>query len=98
MSENIAVNTHQFTKGNSSGSNNHVDPAEISNHARQSEITALNKVAEVSPPVPIADSSRAVNSFSLVFDRLYQEFADKLTGEYQQMRSCYMTEYQTNFD
>ena len=48
-----------------------VEPTEMSNFAGRSEMTKLSKVAEVSPAGPVGDTSRAVQTFSAVFDRLY---------------------------
>jgi hypothetical protein len=47
----------------------------MSNFARKSEITKLSKVAEVSAPIPVGDTSRAISSFAMVFDRLYASFS-----------------------
>ena len=70
----------------------------MSNFARKSEITKLSKVAEVSAPIPVGDTSRAISSFAMVFDRLYANFSEQIVKEYEQMRNSYMNEYQSNYD
>ena len=70
----------------------------MSNFARKSEITKLSKVAEVSAPIPVGDTSRAISSFAMVFDRLYASFSEQIVKEYEQMRNSYMNEYQSNYD
>jgi len=46
----------------------------MSVEARHSEATKISKVAEVSPPIPVSDTSRIVMKFNEVFDQLYIEF------------------------
>ena len=70
----------------------------MSNFAGKSEMTKMSKVAEVSPSVPVGDTSRAIQTFSMVFDRLYNQFSEQLVKEYAQMRNSYMVEYQSNLD
>lgn len=70
----------------------------MSNFARKSEVTKVSRVAEVSAPIPVGDTSRAISTFSMVFDRLYSDFSDSLVKEYAQMRNSYMVEYQSNYD
>lgn len=65
----------------------------MSNFARKSEQTKVSRVAEVSAPVPVGDTSRAISSFAMVFDRLYLDFSESLVKEYEQMRNSYMMEY-----
>jgi hypothetical protein len=61
MSENIESNFRKFGKGKPYQNNMFgVEPTEMSNFAGRSEMTKLSKVAEVSPAVPVGDTSRAV--------------------------------------
>jgi hypothetical protein len=65
----------------------------MSNFARKSEQSKASRVAEVSAPIPVGDTSRAISTFSMVFDRLYADFSESLVKEYAQMRNSYMVEY-----
>jgi len=74
MSENIESNLRQFKNVDA--------PTEMSNFARKSEQTKVSRVAEVSAPIPVGDTSRAISTFSMVFDRLYSDFSESLVKEY----------------
>ena len=65
----------------------------VSNCARNSEMTKMSKAAEVSPQVPVGDTTRVINAFSLQFDRHYIELHDKIVNEYADMRTTYMAIY-----
>lgn len=105
MSENIESNLRKFNKGKHLKGFTHTNfviqaeaATEMSNFARKSEITKLSKVAEVSAPIPVGDTSRAISSFAIAFDRLYASFSEQIVKEYEQMRNNYMNEYQSNYD
>jgi hypothetical protein len=70
----------------------------MSNFARKSDHTKISRVAEVSAPIPVGDTSRAISTFAMVFDRLYADFSESLVKEYAGMRNSYMVEYQSNYD
>ena len=55
-------------------------------------------MAVVSPPLPVPETSRSIQTFGLCYDQLFAEFKDELVQEYAQMRGCYMGEYQSNYD
>lgn len=46
----------------------------MSNQALHSEATKISKKAEVSPPIPLSDTSRILGRFNTIFDQLYHEF------------------------
>ena len=52
----------------------------------------------MSPPLPIPETSRSIQTFGLIYDKLFAEFKDELVQEYYQMRGGYMGEYQENYD
>jgi hypothetical protein len=81
MSENIASRFNKIKQGKCRGFYCVVDP-EMSNQARHSEATKVSKVAEVSPPIPVSDTTRIVGKFSQVFDQLYIEFTEKMGLDY----------------
>jgi len=66
------------------------EATEMSNFARKSEMTKISRVAEVSASIPVGDTSRAISTFSTVFDRLYDDFSEQIVKEYAQMRNSYM--------
>ena len=55
-------------------------------------------MAVVSPALPVPETSRSIKNFSMCYDHLFAEFKDELVAEYAQMRGCYMSEYQENYD
>ena len=61
-------------------------------------MTKMSKVAEVSPPVPVGDTSRVIYAFSLQFDRYYGEMQQQIVDEYVRMRTKYMELYQNNLE
>ena len=66
---------------------------EISNFAGRSEFTKIETVA-VSSKVPVGDTSRAISTFSIAFDRLQTEFVAKTVRDYIAMRSGYVISYE----
>ena len=46
----------------------------VSKEARKSEVTKVSKIAAVSPPVAVPETSRSIQTFGLQYDRLYAEF------------------------
>jgi hypothetical protein len=92
MSENIESNIVRFKSGKSILQQDEM----MSNYARKSEVT--NKVPEVSPPVPVGDTSRSVSQFSAAFDSLYATLQTQLFEEYQRMRVGYVQTYEENLD
>ena len=44
------------------------------------------------------ETSRSIQNFYLVYDKLYADFHKELVAEYAQMRGCYMSEYQDNYE
>ena len=73
----------------------------VSKEARQSsvaKVTKVSKIAAVSPPVAVPETSRSIQTFGLQYDKLYAEFHQELVMEYAQMRGAYMGEYQGNYD
>ena len=55
-------------------------------------------MATISPPLPVPETSRSIQNFYIVYDKLYAEFRQELVQEYAQMRGCYMGEYQDNYE
>ena len=70
----------------------------VSKEANKSAVTKVSAVAVVSPTIAMQETSRSIQTFSLVYDRLFKDFQEKLVLEYSNMRSTYMSEYQTNFN
>ena len=97
MSENIESNLHKLNKGKFKNLLKFTLVAEaateMSNFARKSDHTKISRVAEVSAPIPVGDTSRAISTFAMVFDRLYADFSESLVKEYAGMRNSYMVEY-----
>lgn len=67
----------------------------MSNFARRSEVHA---VAEVSPLIPVNDTSRQIKNLAVVFDRLYQNFTGRVLREYEHTRTKYMEDFRLNYD
>ncbi len=44
------------------------------------------------------ETSRSIQNFNLVYDKIFAEFKAELVMEYAQMRGCYMGDYQGNYD
>lgn len=101
MSENIKLKQlHKFGNINKPFTVKQTgEPSEggVSKEAHNSEVT-LMPVAVVSPPLPVPETSRSIQNYSVVYDKLYLEFKEELLQEYAQMRGCYMGEYQSNYD
>ena len=55
---------------------------EMSKEARQSEVTKVSAVAMVSPPLPVPETSRSIQNFYMIYDKLYAEFREELVHEY----------------
>ena len=70
----------------------------MSNRASVSEMNTVSKVIEVSPPVPAQNVQYIISDFETKLEGFYTEFAEKILADYQQMRSSYMQDYQTNLD
>lgn len=54
----------------------------VSDKAERSNATRVSGMAVVSAPVPIVETSRSVQTFEKIYDRLFAEFAEKLRDEY----------------
>lgn len=72
----------------------------VSKEAIKSQVTKVSAAAcaIVSPPVNVPDTSRSIQNFGMIYERLYVEFKQEVTNEYLQMRGCYMGEYQGNYN
>jgi hypothetical protein len=46
----------------------------VSEEAHKSTVTKISKVAEVSPAIPVQDTTRSIVNFSLTIDRIQAEF------------------------
>ena len=68
---------------------------EISNFAGRSEFTKIEQVA-VSGKVPVGDTSRAISTFSIAFDRLQTGLMTQVVQDYIAMRSGYVISYEQN--
>lgn len=68
---------------------------EISNFAGRSEFTKIEGVA-VSVKVPVGDTSRAISTFSIAFDRLQTGLMAQVVQDYIAMRSGYVISYEQN--
>jgi len=53
----------------------------------------MPQVTVVSQRVVVPDTSRSIQTFGMVYDKIFAEFKDELVMEYAQMRGCYMGEY-----
>ena len=104
MSENIKLkNLHKFGKSHNkpytvkqTGSDDEGVSKEAGLH--ESEETKIAPLATVSPPLPVPETSRSIQNFYVVYDKLFDEFKQELVQEYAQMRGCYMGEYQDNYE
>lgn len=71
----------------------------ISKEAHESaNMTSIANVAVVSKIIEVPETSRSIQTFKMVYDKLFQEFKAELADEYGQMRGGYMSEYQSNYD
>lgn len=70
----------------------------VSAEAHKSEATKVSAVAMVSPPLPVPETSRSIQTFNMTYDKLFAEFQQELVAEYSAMRAGYMHEFQENFD
>ena len=102
MSEHIKMKQHRFGNYNKPFTQKPQDGASddeaVSKEAHKSEVTKVSQVAVVSPALPVPETSRSIKNFSMCYDHLFAEFKDELVAEYAQMRGCYMSEYQENYD
>ena len=46
----------------------------VSKEANKSAVTKVSAVAHVSPPIALQETSRSIQTFSLVYDRLFKNF------------------------
>lgn len=101
MSENIESHFH-FRKSHKVPYTVHEDDRlsdeGVSKEAHKSTVTKVSQVAVVSPPIALQETSRSIQTFSLVYDKLFKQFQEQLITEYTNMRTTYMSEYQYNFD
>jgi hypothetical protein len=65
----------------------------VSEEAHKSTVTKISKVAEVSPAIPVQDTTRSIVNFSLTIDRIQAEFQHRLVEAYTNMRQGYMAEF-----
>ena len=104
MSENIKLKHHKFGKSHNKPytvkeTANLTDEEGVSKEAHhESEATQIAPLATISPPLPVPETSRSIQNFYVVYDKLYAEFRQELVQEYAQMRGCYMGEYQDNYE
>jgi len=101
MSENIKLKQlHKFAQINKPFTVKQTgEPSDsgVSKEAHNSDIT-IAPVADVSPPLPVPETSRSIQTYAIVYDKLFLEFKEELVQEYAQMRGCYMSEYQENYN
>jgi len=102
MSENIKTKQlHKFGKSNNKPltlKDQNLSDEGVSKEAHNSEVTALPPIAVISPIQPPPETSRSIQTFSYVYDKLFAEFKDEVVQEYGGMRGSYMGEYQGNYD
>ena len=70
----------------------------VSKEAHKSTATKMSAVAHVSPTIHYQESSRSIQAFGMIYDKLFSQFQEQLAREYGQMRNNYMSEYQVNFN
>ena len=61
-------------------------------HESDNKVSAAH-VAVVSKIIEVPETSRSIQTFKMVYDKLFAEFKDEMVQEYAQMRGCYMDEY-----
>ena len=101
MSENIESSHFHFRKSQKvpyTMMADQISDEGVSKEANKSAVTKVSAVAVVSPPIALQETSRSIQTFSLVYDKLFKQFQENLIHEYSNMRQQYMSEYQTNFD
>jgi len=105
MSENIKLKQlHKFGKFHNKPftvkqTAAHDSGDDVSKEVHDSEVTNLvAPIAVVSPPLPVPETSRSIQTYAKIYDKIYAEFKEELVQEYAQMRGCYMSEYQENYE
>lgn len=107
MSENIKSHFVKFGQRHTGAFTNVEGNGDLSDEAdskeahksEQTKKSEANKaVVTVSQTIVLQETSRSIQTFNLVYDRLFRQFQENLINEYANMRSTYMSEYQTNFN